>query len=57
MIIPIVIASHIFGIINKEKYPILNIQKPLNQYILFVVIFGLFFLAPVNPTPFIYFQF
>jgi len=57
MIIPIIIGSHIFGIINKERYPILNIQKPLNQYILFVVIFGLFFLAPVNPTPFIYFQF
>ncbi|MEA1885068.1 MAG: MBOAT family O-acyltransferase [Thermotogota bacterium] len=57
IIIPIVIASHIFGIINKERYPILNLQKPVNHYILYVVIFGLFFLAPVNPTPFIYFQF
>jgi len=56
-IIPIVIASHIFGQFNREKYPVVDIQKPVNQYIVLFIIFGLFFLAPTNPAPFIYFQF
>ncbi len=56
-IIPIVIISHIVGQLNGEKYPIVDIRKALNQYIILFILFGLFFLAPVNPAPFIYFQF
>jgi alginate O-acetyltransferase complex protein AlgI len=56
-IIPVIVISHVFGQINKEKYPVLDIKRPVNQYIILFIIFGLFFLAPVNPAPFIYFQF
>lgn len=55
-ILPILIISHIIGK-QLNSYPRFSLVSFKGLFILFFVLIGFFYLAPVNSAPFIYFQF
>ncbi|MGA2734227.1 MAG: MBOAT family protein [Syntrophobacteraceae bacterium] len=56
VIIPVLIISHYFGLKLGDP-PYVRYENTWGCFVLFFVLFGLFYLAPLNSSPFIYFQF
>lgn len=58
LIIPFIVASHIYGsLFLKRHYLMVKGNSFRGSLILFTTIFSLYFLSPLNTSPFIYFQF
>ncbi len=56
VIIPVLIVSHYLGLKLGEP-PYVRYESTWGCFVLFFVLMGLFYLAPLNSSPFIYFQF
>lgn len=56
MIVPALVAGHLLGI-RLGAAPYVRYDTTWGCFVLFFVLLGLFFLAPQNSSPFIYFQF
>ncbi|MFV1995744.1 MAG: MBOAT family protein [Verrucomicrobiales bacterium] len=57
MIFPLVIAAHAWGRNREGAYPLVNLRTFRGQFVFAFVLMALFFLAPTDSSPFIYFQF
>ncbi len=56
IILPVLAAGHYLGM-KTDGSPYIRYKDTRGLFVLFFVLFGLFFLAPLNSSPFIYFQF